>query len=60
MLPVTNATIEVFGVSGNVVYSESAVNVSRKTIPLDLAAGTYFVRVQTATGVNTIKFAVVR
>lgn len=60
MLPGTDATVEVFGMSGNRVYAERTVNATRKTIDLDLAAGTYFVRVQTATGVSTMKFAVTK
>ncbi len=58
MLGGTDATIEVYSMSGNRVYAERSVNTTRKTIELDLAAGTYFVRIQSAAGVSTVKFAV--
>lgn len=59
-LPAADALIEVYGVSGNMVYSENAVNITSKAISLNLAEGAYFVRVQTASGVHIVKFAVAR
>lgn len=56
----TNATIEVYGVAGNNIYSEQ-VQASTRTIDMrTAAAGVYFVRITSGSEVQTVKFNVVK
>jgi PKD repeat protein len=56
-----NALIEVYGISGDLIYSESGVNATTKRISMsEAAAGIYFVRVLSNGEVRTIKFAVTK
>jgi hypothetical protein len=61
-LPVSaDALINVYGVAGTLIYSESAVNINSKKISMnDAAAGVYIVRIETGGAVSTIRFAVTK
>lgn len=57
----TDAVISVYGMAGNLIYSENAgTDTSRRIDMSNAAAGVYFVQIQSGTEISTIQFAVVK